>query len=475
MALISPAELLSLRAQQMPDAIALQHDDTEYDFRRLDEMVSRMCGVLVEAGLKPGQTLACLDENRLLTALLVFALPRMGCRFLPLNPALPDTLIRELLQRSDANLLVGSCADLQPGCGNILSSDLLTTSLDREIEAPVSAARGLAVEETHLLIASSGTEGAPRLVMLSGVNLMSSVRASRRRIPIRQTSNWLLCLPLFHIGGLSVLLRCAEAGAKVTLHSKFDARRVLNDMNNHDVSHVSLVPTMLTRMRREQEQAMPPQCLETVLVGGAAIDPQLERWAEQRHWPLCPSYGLTEAASQVATRSPPVSGCEPGNVGQVLEHMQLRIDRKTGRIRIRGEGLMQGYMAPDGKPELPLVDGWFETGDIGQVNERGELVVLGRFGEQLISGGENIHPVLIENQLRLMDGVTDVAVTALCDPEWGDKVVALYIGAAEEKEVEEWAKRYLRGVLRPKLFRKVETLPYSDTGKLQRNLLIQAL
>ena len=236
---------------------------------------------------------------------------------------------------------------------------------------------------------------------------------------------------------------------------------------------MSLVPTMLARIRQTGEQFTLPNTLQAVLVGGAALDPALERWAEIHQWPLCPTYGLTEASSQVATRFPPDWDCERGNVGQVLDHMEVRIEEESGRIMIRGHGLMQGYLVADGACSLPLVDGWFATGDLGQVNERGELIVLGRLGDMLISGGENVHPGMIENQLRMIEGVTDVAVTSLSDDEWGDKLVALYVGELDERAVEDWAKLHLRGVMRPKLYRKIAAIPYNDNGKIQRNLLVQ--
>ena len=467
-----PASLLTLHARQTPEAVALQYAGTDYTYAQLEQMVLRVCGSLLGAGLQPGQTLACLDDDRLVTGLLLFAAPRLGCRLLPLNPALPHSLASELLHLSRADLLIADDTSLQLDVPLESSSELLTAALDESGDLEPIEDSALEINETHLLIATSGTEGTPRLVMLSGSNLMASVVASRKRIPLSLSSSWLLCMPLFHIGGLSVLLRCFEAGAMVVLHGGFDVDRVIEALDMQAITHLSLVPTMLARIRQTDKHLAPPDTLQAVLLGGDALDSALEQWAEVHRWPLCPTYGLTEASSQVATRFPPVWNREPGNVGHALDHMEICIEEGSGRVMIRGQGMMQGYLEADGRCNLPLVDGWFATGDLGQVNERGELIILGRFGDIFISGGENIHPGMIENQLRMIEGITDVAVTAFSDPEWGDKLVALYVGEADECVVEDWAKRHLEGAMRPKLYRKIAAIPCNDNGKIQRDLLI---
>lgn len=459
--------LIPLWAARTPDAIALQTDEADYSYAELEKLLTRLCHGLQSAGLLPGMTLACMDDHRLATALLVFAAPRIGCRLLVLSPVMPATLVSEFLQYSGARMLV---TETYPAAEAVVSYDLddLFEMGVGVLETGEQFQSGLVPEDTHLLLATSGSSGKPKLAMLSGINLMSSVGASKKRIPVDQHTSWLLCLPLCHIGGIAVLLRCAEAGGRVVLHQSFDASRVVRALYRLAVTHVSLVPTTLMRIDQANQESAPPSSLKAVLVGGGALSPAVGKDLLNRGWPICLTYGLTEAASQVATCCPAPECWQPGLVGTALDHMEVSIDKGSASILIKGEGLMQGYLGIEGNNNLPLVNGWFKTGDLGEINEAGELRVLGRSDQVLISGGENVDPTVVENLLRELEGIEDAAVSAIPDQEWGQSLVAFYTGIIEEQVVETWARERLRGVYCPRKFNKVDTLPYGASGKLQR-------
>lgn len=326
----------------------------------------------------------------------------------------------------------------------------------------------------ELLIATSGSTGEPKQVMLSAVNLEASVRASRSRIPLGPGDVWLACLPLQHIGGIIIFYRCAEAGAAVLLHRNFDAALALAGMERHGVTHISLVPAMLARLL---EAGSPPASLKYALIGGGPLSEKLARRAHQAGWPICPSYGMSETASQVATLAAFPAGWREGMAGPPLPGFSIQIIDENGcpaqgegRIRVRGPGVMAGYANAAGESGHGLLDGWFVSGDRGCFDERGNLVILGRHDDMLVSGGVNVHPAQVEARLLACPGVSDAAVTALSDEVWGDRITALLVGG-ELQAVKDWCRENLPSALRPRHFVAVAALPRNAMGKLERQRL----
>jgi O-succinylbenzoic acid--CoA ligase len=327
----------------------------------------------------------------------------------------------------------------------------------------------------ELLITTSGSTGEPKQVMLSAANLEASVRASRSRIPLEPGDIWLACLPFHHIGGIAIFYRCAEAAATVLVHQGFDAARVREDMEHHGVTHISLVPAMLARLL---ETGPPPLQLKYALIGGGPLSANLAQRAHQAGWPICPSYGMSEAASQIATLAAfPSDWCE-GMAGPPLPGISVEIIddngqpvKGEGRIRVRGPSVMMGYANPAHEAGHGLLDGWFVSGDRGYFDERGNLVVLGRHDDMLVSGGVNIHPAEVEGLLLTCPGVSDVAVTAVSDEVWGDRIAALLVGSATCSTVQDWCRKHLPSHLRPRRFVAVAALPRNAMGKLERKHL----
>jgi O-succinylbenzoic acid--CoA ligase len=315
-----------------------------------------------------------------------------------------------------------------------------------------------------LVIATGGSEGGPRAVMLTDANLDAAAAASNHLLPLAAGDLWLDCLPLCHIGGLAILWRCARAGAAVLLHDGFAAGAVAADLARHPVTHLSLVPAMLARLL--DGRATPPASLRHVLVGGAALAPALHERASAAGWPLNPSYGMSETAAQVATWTPADGAWQPGLVGRPLPDNEVAL-AADGRIRVGGPQVMRGYVGGGGVD----ADGWLTTGDLGEIDAGGRLTVTGRADDMLISGGYNVHPLAVEAALAACPGIRDVAVTGLPDPVWGDLVVALVVGDAAGDEIATWCRAHLPGHARPRHIVRLAVLPRSAAGKLERTAL----
>lgn len=368
-----------------------------------------------------------------------------------------------------ADSLAGDSSPLmQAGNSLTLARHALAASLCRRPFWPVERHIPLPAARPHpaaaLIISTSGSEGRPRAVQLGAAQLDAAAAASNQRLPLGPDDLWLNCLPLYHIGGQSILWRCARAGAGVLLHDGFDLQQVIHDLARYPVTHLSLVPAMLARLL--DSGCQPPPTLRYVMVGGAALAGALHDRAMSTGWPLCPSYGMSETAAQIATLTPTDGTWHSGLVGRPMDGSEIAIDRQ-GRIRIRGPQVMLGYLGGDGIDDA----GWFTTGDLGHLSADGQLTVIGRADDMLISGGRNVHPVEVEACLAACEGVRDVAVTGLPDAVWGDLVIALVVGEVAPERLLDHARQHLPGAARPRRLLFLERLPRNATGKLERTTL----
>ena len=257
---------------------------------------------------------------------------------------------------------------------------------------------------------------------------------------------WLCPLPLHHVGGLNVLVRSAINRTTVVLHERFDAARVKATFEAGEVTLASLVPTMLVRLRAAGLSSAPR--LRAIALGGGPIPPGLLDWAAEAGIPVVPVYGMTESCSQVVAGSP----------GRPLPGVELEI-APDGEILVRGAMVAPGAIAPDG---------WLHTGDLGRLDEDGGLEILGRLKELIVTGGENVAPLEVEQALLAHPAVTDAGVAGLPDPDWGEAVTAFVVLCAPvgAEELRGWCRERLAPFKVPKAIHAVERLPRNAGGKL---------
>jgi o-succinylbenzoate---CoA ligase len=297
---------------------------------------------------------------------------------------------------------------------------------------------------------TSGTTGRPKAVELTYGNHRASAEASADAFALRSGDRWLCPLPLFHVGGLAVLLRSVIAATTAVLHDGFEADRVRDALERGDIALASMVPTMLQRLRETGLSRVP--ALRGIALGGGPVPAGLLDWAEAAGVPAVPVYGMTETASQVVAGSP----------GRPLRGVELRID--GGEILVRGPMVARGALAPDG---------WLHTGDLGRLDEHGRLHVEGRLKELIVTGGENVAPLEVEQALLTHPAVADAGVAGLPDPEWGEAVTAFVVlqDAVSADELRDWCRERLAPAAVPKALHTVERLPRNAAGKLLRQRL----
>jgi o-succinylbenzoate---CoA ligase len=444
---------LRRRAKKTPGRLALLGPgDEAWSYRELDARVDAAVAALRQRGVQPAERVGLHAPNSLAYVLAVHALMRLGATLVPLNTRLTQTEIE--WQQHDAQL----------------SHVLDAAAVDDLLNAPPAApyARDYDLDAWHCIMYTSGTTGRPKGAILTYGNHWHSAQASAENMGAEPEDRWLACLPLFHIGGLAIVLRSVWYGTAAIIHERFDAERVNRAIEQDGVTIVSVVSTMLQRMLDQRAGRPYPKALRCVLLGGGPAPLPLLETALQLGAPVIQSYGLTEAASQVATLAPEERLRKVGSAGKPLKNMRLRIE-PDGEILIDGPAVSPGYL------HQPPRTGWLRTGDLGYLDADGYLYVLDRRDDLIVSGGENVYPAEVESALRAHPAVEDAGVRGLEHAEWGQTVAAfvqLRRGAsASEADLTAFCRQRLAGYKIPRHFRFVEQLPRNAAGKLLRREL----
>jgi O-succinylbenzoic acid--CoA ligase len=403
---------LAAAAEQHPDRLAVEAADGRLTYSELhahaDELARRLA-------VRPGEAVQAAAAPGLALATLLHALPRRGAALEPLPVDVPAPPL-PLGERRDVEL---------------------------RTDHPPQA--------LHTVIRTSGTTGEPKRVELTHQNHAASALAAADAAGTEAGDRWLCPLPLHHVGGLNILVRSAVHGTAAVLHERFDAARVRTVVEAGEVTLVSLVPTMLARLRDAGLRNAPG--LRAVVLGGGPVPEGLLEWAAATGIPVTPVYGMTETCSQVVAGIP----------GRALRGAELRIS-DAGEILVRGEMVARGVLA---------ADGWLHTGDRGRLDERGLLHVEGRIKELIVTGGENVAPLEVEQALLAHPAVADAGVAGLPDATWGEAITAYVVLSASvaDGELEAWSRERLEPFKVPKAIHAVPELPRNAAGKLLRDRL----
>lgn len=473
-------DFLSLAAQSSPDRLALITSDKEMIFAELNQRVAVLCARLDARGIRSKDRVAVLLDRGLASVELVHALARLGAVIVPLNTRLTPAKMRWQIEQAESKWTISTIP------APILEEAILLDDLPQAGGAGKWLGSHLDLEANFGILFTSGTTGEPKGAVLTWGNIFWSATASAFRLGVLPTDRWLLTLPLHHIGGLAILFRSALYGTTVVLpdfpDAQFDLDHLWTRMQDTGVSLLSLVPTMLYRLLERYEQADWPFTLRLILLGGAAATPEILQAARGANLPVAVTYGLTEAASQVATADPETTHRKPGTVGKPMQWSQVSIHDEEGRplpadeigeIWVQGPMVMHGYLH-----KAKLAD-WLHTGDLGYLDEDGDLWIVQRRSDLIVSGGENIYPAEIEAVIRQHPAVEDACVVGLPNAEWGQQVAAAVTlrpdVTLDEEMLLSFCRQHLAGYKLPRQILFLDTLPHTSSGKVQRDRVIRQL
>ena len=428
-----------------PDAPAIVGEDYTLSYFALDRMVSAGAARLARLGEGARVGLYLPKDERYVA--LVLALLRVGAVACPISTRLPPDGVTAALRGARCEALIAT-ADLDTPKATPRRLSPETILSDTADPDELSASVALALHRPATVISTTGSTGTPKAALHTFGNHYYSAVGSNANIALGTGDRWLHSLPLYHVGGLSILFRCLVSGAAVALPDP--ATPLGESITRLRATHVSLVATQL---RRLLEEDAPLPDLKAVLMGASAMPLDLISEAHARGLPIHTSYGLTEMASQVTATLPDASLQELRTCGFVLPHRGISVS-EDGEIRVRGAALFAGYVENGGLARPVDAEGWFHTGDLGELLPDGALRVHGRKDNMFVSGGENIQPEEIEAALLRLPDIQEAAVVPIPDSEFGARPVAFVRRAGRDALIDprEALERVLPRFKVPKTF-----------------------
>jgi o-succinylbenzoate---CoA ligase len=449
-------------ARELPGGVALTDGVEATSFRELAERVRELMRPLEAwAGAEAPGLVAVATGPQRATVELLLALMELEIPFLPLHE-------RATPSEREASLAAAPVRALLEVVGGALTLTPLAGQLDARAAQALSRARPLAA------LATSGSTGAPRVVLLGHAAFRAAAEASASRLGWQPHERWLLCLPLAHVGGLSVVTRSLLARRAVALlppaQEQSSSERLASGIERSQPTLISMVPAQLDGLLQIEPRFVLPGSVRAILTGGAAASGGLLERCADRAWPVLTSYGLTEACSQVATQPP--GTINRGQLGAGLPLPGIGVHIEDGVIRITGPTLASGYLGPEGIEVIDPERG-LRTRDLGRFDAAGHLHLLGRVDDLIITGGENVSPFEVEAALERCPGVLEACAFKLPDARWGEVVgVGLRTRAEDEAAVlaaaELEARQRLAPFKRPRYYVCVRAFALGPSGKLDR-------
>ncbi len=472
------------RSALSPNHSALICGEDVWTFAELDQRADATAAGLLRAGIESGDRVALLAGNSAAFAQVVFATARLGAVLVPLNIRLNQAEIDWQLADCQPACIITDTPE-RLGSSRTGRSSNPVLSLDEVTAAQNSLAPGPAIQidadMPRSILYTSGTTGRPKGAVLTHGNFFWSAFGSLLRLGHQIDDRWLACLPLFHVGGLSILTRCVINGTTSVIHESFDAERANLAIDGEGLTMISVVPTMLQRMLDARDDKPFPANLRCVLLGGGPVSGELTERCQRLEVPASQTYGLTETTSQITTLRLAEAQLKPGSAGRPLLPSKIRIVREdgsscepgeAGEIAVSGPTVTPGYFGLVSETERAIRGGWLNTGDAGYMDAEGYLFVIDRRDDLIVSGGENVYPAEVEAVLEAHPLVLEAGVFAHDDPEWGQAVVAairLEDGAStSDEELREHCRRSLAGFKVPKTIWMTNELPRTASGKLLR-------
>jgi 2-furoate---CoA ligase len=445
-------------AERTPDAEAVVEGDRRFTYRELCRRAASLATGLEREGMQRGERLAAVVRCRNESVQLYWACQWLGATFVPLSPRASEADLAYCREDSGATLFLDASVDVEPMLG------------ERHAGALDAGA-----EDESLMLYTSGTTGRPKGVPRAH----RADRAGGLSQVVHQGSRWgdrtLGAMPLYHTMGMHSLLAMHLVGGCYVCQPEWDAEAALALIERERISSLYLAPTLfhdlVTHPRRGEFDL---SSVETVAYAGAAMTSALVERCVEAFSPrlFVNHYGSTEIYTYAVQRD---QAAKPGCAGRPALNARLRLgDNGEILCHMSSEEAFTGYWNRPDADEQAIRGGWYHTGDVGRLDEDGDLWLEGRLDDMIVSGGENVHPLEVEDVLARHPAVREVAVVGAPDERLGHHVVAVVVAegvTADELDAHCLASESLARFKRPREYRFVPELPKSASGKILRRML----
>ncbi|MDA8192409.1 MAG: long-chain fatty acid--CoA ligase [Thermaerobacter sp.] len=488
------------RAELFPEAWALSDADQDMTFGVFNRQVNRLAQAMRREGIRPGDRVAGLMLNSIPFLQTLFACAKLGAIFVPINFRLTAPEIRYILEDAGVSGILyhkvfaaavePACSaqvkqwpvgDLGSGLVNPFPPELIGDS-EQEPELPIDPV------SPHVMMYTSGTTGRPKGAMISHRNATwNAIQLMLHQAGLRPGDVILTVAPMFHIGGLGVhTLPAIYQGLPVVLLPRFDAQEVLAAVSQHRVTALFLVPAMWMAISQAPDfDSLDLTSLRVLISGGAPCPIPIIEFFQSRGLNFLEGFGMTETAPNSMILDSKDAVRKNGSIGLPLFHQEARVVAPDGRdvlpgevgeLVLRGPNIFEGYWNNPRATAAAFAGGWFHTEDLARQDDEGFFYLVDRQKDMLISGGENVYPVEVEQVLYRHPAVREVAVIGVPDARWGEvplAVIALREGAQAPSlaDLTAFCESQLARFKIPKHVVVTEGLPRNATGKVLKTVL----
>ncbi len=447
--------LLEESAEKFGSSTAIRTSETVISYSDLYLLTRNISDALLRTGFSKGERIAILSENSIEYILMLFAVFRIGGIAVPVNVHQSEISQIDVLKDIKCDRLIVSDRYISPGYSKYIK--VYNTSeiagKNKVDETQTEKYFDHAQDNDATIFLTSGSTSNPKAVLHTLESHIQSSLSSNRNIHFNPGDTWLLSLPLYHVGGMSIIFRAVTGGGTVVVQDP--GEDPADSIDKHVISHISLVPTQLYRLLGRKKNIPILRKMKAIVLGGGAIPEHLINSILEFDLPVYASYGSTEMASQVATSRITTEWGEKSGGIKVLDHCRIKI-ADDGEILIKSVSLLKGYII-EGKLESAVDDdGWYHSGDAGSIDDTGKLRYSCRIDNMFISGGENIYPENIERELCRFKGIIEAVAVPIPDVEYGYRAAAFVKIEEGMRIIHEELKTFLReslpGLMVPEFF-----------------------
>lgn len=484
----NPARWLSQHAARQPEAVAVKQGDTTLSYAELDDATARVAAHLRSRGVDAGDHVGLIMPNVCYFPLIYYGILRMGAVVVPTNPLLKAGEISYVWQDSGCRTayVFSRFSSEAESAAQDSGTDVITVApgeFDQLLagQQPTSEIVPEQSDDTAVILYTSGTTGRPKGAELSHANLDSNVATSVDTLFHGGPDDVIFGgLPLFHTFGQTCAMNAAiYGGSCLTLLPQFDPEEALRIVEQDRVTVFLGVPTMyMALLAVPEKDRFDTSTLRLAASGGASLPVEVLHGVQQAFgFKLLEGYGLSET-SPVATFNPPDRPPKPGSIGPPIRGVEVRLidpvgadvsPGEVGEIAVRGENVMKGYWNNPEATAAAMQDGWFRTGDLGQVDADGYYYVVDRVKDMIVRNGYNVYPREIEELLYTHPAVAEVAVVGVPDAQHGEEIAALVTCIQDadvtETTLRDWASERIAAYKYPRII-KFGQIPKGPTGKM---------